>query len=276
MLRKRSTRSSALLLLALFLGGCGLGDYEEEMKHQQVLFDRREKENDELGDPVTLVRDSKSPDPLQVAWNNQFFFRLPRGLKTTPDDHKKFLPDTSGGKDKQLQPCFVFTRDESSPDRKACRIKEVLVLSRKWDDPSKPSVFDLDKALKAYPMKRDDSPQKLQWSQPVPRQPMEFYYHVVGRQQDTAYVFQAENRNYLVVFHVDILGNDVAAESKLFQQMEMSLETLTEGDEARKMHQFWEVLKKQKGSASASPSAPQGSRPGPPPRGGSAPSVPGK
>lgn len=65
-------------LLTLGVGGCGLGEYEEDMLKQQKRLDRLDRENKELVEPLEI------PEAAQ-KYAEEVFLRVPKGVSTTAE-----------------------------------------------------------------------------------------------------------------------------------------------------------------------------------------------
>jgi hypothetical protein len=82
----RCGRNKAWALVAvgfLLAGGCGLGDYEAEVRKEQARLEFIDRENDNLGEPLERPLKSekeKTPVPGDV------FLRPPKGINKKPSD----------------------------------------------------------------------------------------------------------------------------------------------------------------------------------------------
>jgi hypothetical protein len=86
----RPTRNKALVLLALgYLlgGGCGLGDYEAQMRKEQARLDFIDRENDNLGDPPGIDRPKTTEKDKSPIPPGTVTLRQPQEIsKTCSDD----------------------------------------------------------------------------------------------------------------------------------------------------------------------------------------------
>jgi hypothetical protein len=108
-------------LLALMIAGCGLADYEEQMRATQDRVDRFKEESEVLGDPVFVPTTRETPkdtipppatppkskeggkdqksakdsskdtskEKRVPVFQPAFFLRLPRGIRTTADNEPR-------------------------------------------------------------------------------------------------------------------------------------------------------------------------------------------
>jgi hypothetical protein len=82
----RRGRSKAWALVAvgfLLAGGCGLGDYEAEIRKEQARLEFIDRENDNLGEPLERPLKSEK-DKIPVA--GDVFLRPPKGINKKPSD----------------------------------------------------------------------------------------------------------------------------------------------------------------------------------------------
>ena len=95
-----TSRRTALGLVTatlVFISGCGITEYEKKLKEQYEQEVYRDKENENLAGPVRLS--DKAAKGEEGVASSQFYFRPPKGVRTSCDDKPMGILSRFEGRD---------------------------------------------------------------------------------------------------------------------------------------------------------------------------------